>query len=506
MKKIDSFVSLFLIVSIVFIFFITCRALYFGAFAFWFDPARDLGLGLANLRKLSLIGHPSGGLPGLFYGPYYIWLISFAEIFSKDPRWIWFAVATVPYFTLFPLVMLLYRKYTDISVILAFILLFLLSFTNHSQIWNPNPTPIMYLGAVYFATLILFKNKQIALYAILTGLLAGFIANFHMSFGIGIIVSFGLLFLVNIFKAKTADDRKHDLTNRIVVLFLFFVGVGTTYFPFLLFEFRHGFNQIKIILTNFYIGLTQGTSLNLGHGFSRFEIVDYFFVQGSKLLHIPLPYLFFFIAFCFVYILFQARRTKKRSILENERNLLSIVLINAGTVLFLFLTAKNPVYDYFYIGVEMFFLLVALIITRKIPVVKWSFITLAFVLLALRVGEEVRALGVKNISSNYASKRKVVELIYKDVVKPPFTVYVYDPAIYTFDYDYLFEMFQDTYGFKPNRQDSSDKNVYIILPESKNQGSLRSFTEYHTPPSNFITKKKWVMDDRTVILKRERIP
>ena len=103
MKKIDYSVRLLLIFSIIFVFYLTVRALYFGAFAFWFDPARDLALGLANLKKISLIGHPSGGLPGLFYGPYYIWFISFAELFNKDPRWIWFFFAAVPYFTLFPL-------------------------------------------------------------------------------------------------------------------------------------------------------------------------------------------------------------------------------------------------------------------------------------------------------------------------------------------------------------------------------------------------------------------
>lgn len=505
--KIDYFIRLFLVSAILFILYLTIRALYFGAFAFWFDPARDLGLGLANLKKISLIGHPSGGLPGLFYGPYYIWMISLAEVVSRDPRWVWFAVATIPYFTLFPLILYTYRKYADVTVLLAFWLIFLLSFNNHSQIWNPNPTPIMYLAAVYFGSRILFKTHANVFFALYTGLAAGLIANYHMSYGVGIILSFLLLFIINFLIPffKRAKGKNIRFADTLVPLILYVVGTGVTYVPFLLFELRHGFNQIKILLANFQLGLTKGTSLNLGQGFSKTGIIDYFFIQGAKLLHIPSNLIWIFLIGCFIFILVRAYKSKKKPFTDDEKRLLFIVSANAAVVLFVFITAKNPVYDYFFIGVEMFFLLVALVITRKIPFFKWFFLCMVVFLLVSRVQSEVQSLGKKNTSSNYESKRKTVELIYKDIKKPPFTVYVYDPAIYTFDYDYIFGMYQEKYGFAPNRQQSPDKTVYVVLPESKNQGSLKSFAEYHTPVTEYMTKGRWTMDDGTVILRRERI-
>src|SRR5690349_8799468 len=77
---------------------------------FWYDPARDLMSAWDNLSKLTLIG-PTSGIPGLFYGPYWIWLLSFGLLFSKNPGIVTFIVATIPYLILFPLVWFQFRKY-----------------------------------------------------------------------------------------------------------------------------------------------------------------------------------------------------------------------------------------------------------------------------------------------------------------------------------------------------------------------------------------------------------
>src|SRR3989338_476175 len=72
-----------------------------GSIPFWFDPGRDLMLASDNLHKLSLIGPPSG-IPGFFYGPYWIWLLSLGMLFSRDPKIIAIIVLTIPYFVIFP--------------------------------------------------------------------------------------------------------------------------------------------------------------------------------------------------------------------------------------------------------------------------------------------------------------------------------------------------------------------------------------------------------------------
>lgn len=495
-----------LVCCIFVLFLLTAYLMYKGAFAFWFDPARDLGLGLENLKKLSLIGHPSGGLAGVFYGPYYIWFISALELINKDPRWVWFAFATLPYFTLFPLGLFLFKKYSDTTTLLAFWLLFILSFSYPSQVWNPHPTPIFYLFALYFATRTVFTKKPSLLYALATGLFTGLIANFHMSFGSAIILSFFIVFATDIILALMAKtENKTDLIKGKVIGFIAYgIGVFVTYIPFLLFEMRHGFNQIKIIVNAFVLGITKGVSINIGHGYSKPEIIHYFFVQGEKLLRIPSMLILPLLVLSLGYIMYKSKKAKKSGLSGDEISLLALIGINAVAVLFVFLTTKNPVYDYFFTSVEMFFLIVALVVTKKIPVLKYLIIALTFYVFFMRINSEFKSAGNKGGSPDYASKRDTVDLIYKDAKKQQFTVYIFDPAIYTYDFDYIIGMYKDKYGYEPHRADAGDKTVYVILPENKDQGALDSFTTYHTPNGQYSTVQKWTMRDGTVVLKRQK--
>src|SRR6187551_3411896 len=92
--------------------FIACVQLhnvFSASIPFWYDPARDMLMGWDNLHKFTLIG-PTTGIPGLFYGPYWIWMLSLGELFSKDPRIVILIVATLPYLILFPLGLYLFVR------------------------------------------------------------------------------------------------------------------------------------------------------------------------------------------------------------------------------------------------------------------------------------------------------------------------------------------------------------------------------------------------------------
>src|SRR5690349_7189844 len=78
--------------------------IFTGNISFWYDPARDLLAGLANLHKPTLIG-PTSGIPGVFYGPYWIWLLSFGQLFSHDPRIVVLIAGALPYLIFFPMVL-----------------------------------------------------------------------------------------------------------------------------------------------------------------------------------------------------------------------------------------------------------------------------------------------------------------------------------------------------------------------------------------------------------------
>src|SRR3989344_7571009 len=94
--------AIILILEIFFIDFVILNNIFSNRISFWYDTARDLLLALENLRKPTLIGNPTG-IPGIFYGPYWIWLLSLGMTITKDPALIIILLQVIPYFVIFPL-------------------------------------------------------------------------------------------------------------------------------------------------------------------------------------------------------------------------------------------------------------------------------------------------------------------------------------------------------------------------------------------------------------------
>src|SRR3989344_3903933 len=64
--------------------FFPLRSLISGSIPHWFDSAWGLLIALENHEKLRLVGYP-GGIPGIFYGPQWYWLIALVQLFNKNP-------------------------------------------------------------------------------------------------------------------------------------------------------------------------------------------------------------------------------------------------------------------------------------------------------------------------------------------------------------------------------------------------------------------------------------
>lgn len=170
-------------------------------------------LGLDNLQKPTLIGPPSG-IPNEFYGPYWIWLISAALTISRDPRFVTFFVEAIPYFVIFPFVLYRFSKILKKEIVLMIFVVFTFSFNYKFFLWNPHLAPLFYLSFVYM----LLKSDFISLKPLnivwigLSGFLLGLVMNFHLSFGLGLMVSSVFVFIIE-FLVNIKQYKKNLLKN-----------------------------------------------------------------------------------------------------------------------------------------------------------------------------------------------------------------------------------------------------------------------------------------------------
>src|SRR5258708_5957612 len=141
-KKIKKLLLIFIILAVPYSYVLINFKL--NGINLWFDPARDLLSAWDSLTKPTLLGPPTG-IPGLFYGPYWIWLLSFGLLFSKNPVITTIITATIPYLIIFPLIWFQLSKKLDRTALILGWLLFIMGngMTYATQLWNLYPAPLI---------------------------------------------------------------------------------------------------------------------------------------------------------------------------------------------------------------------------------------------------------------------------------------------------------------------------------------------------------------------------
>jgi hypothetical protein len=507
-----------------------------GGIALWNDPARDLLTALDNSRKPTLIG-PSTGIPGVFYGPYWIWLLSFAQLFSKQPGIISFIILTLPYLLLFPLILSRFSKIFTLQTIALLWLLFLLSYANYfTDIWNPHPAPLLILLAIYLQFLRGERfSRQNILITGAAGLAAGLVMNFQLSFGIGMLFGstiylFGesLLFIISSYKHFQASKNiTKIILRKIITIISFFLGVLIAFAPFFLFELRHNFQQTKILLgalTHFGGGLVTQT------GLTKPQIIQSFFGRISDLLHLPFWIATIIFSFAAIYYMYSSFSHSERSralsagrrgislkLLSNlkihfsrddhlqERKLFLIILCIALGVLYIYLTAKNPVWSYHFIGVEILFLLLIGIILNRI---KYIWILIACWVALSTSGSLLQSLhhNPQTIYGTAASEEQTVTKVQQEAQGQDYTVFAYEAGIYPYEYSYLFHiMYNKDMPYRPELNPKDASLVFVIFPPNLQSSLYHDFINFRTPQVRYKTTAHWTEADGTQILERNRI-
>jgi hypothetical protein len=494
------------VISVVAIFIVALIDLFRGNLSFWYDPARDFLSAWDNLHKVTLIG-PTTGIAGLFYGPYWIWLISFGMLFSKDPRFVISLILTIPYFVLFPYILFKFKKVYHWSILISLWVLFALHFGRFyaTQPWNPHLAPLLFLYLFYLLLFIDYdqKGKLIVLKTFLTGIISGLLINFHVSFGVCVFLGSCLFFTITPFIQK--NQKKFVLINysrhllKMISLFIF--GIFVTFIPFFLFEVRHGFMQsltlIKIFTSNSPVpGVT---------GMTKMQTIQEFFLRLSNFIHLPFTLSSISIMIVLLYFIYKVIN-KKITLNLLEKKMILLLFCFIFSIFFIYLSAKNPIWSYHFIGVEIVLLFgIGLLFNKytflRVIISGWAFFLVLSSLYTFIISLRSNSLETSSLST----KEFIVRQIITDGITNNYTVFAYSPSIYMYEYSYLFKWIGNKdIPYDPGQISSGSRLIYLIIPKLK-QTEYNDFISYRSPEKGYKTTKRWKIPDGTVILKREKI-
>ncbi len=490
-------------------FIIITKPILNGAIPFWYDPGRDLLMAWDNLKKISLIG-PTSGIPGIFYGPQWIWLLSIGVAISKDPRVVLFLIISLPYFIGIPMaIYFLNKSLIEKLTVPAIWILTIFCFSSYiTQIWSPNLAPLLLfiLLTLFYKTKDIRAERNIKRFTIM-GLIYGLLLNHHISLGVVFLVTwivyFFTIFLIILVSSLKSKKSKHwipasagmtHFKNLIINSVSFWSGLMIMLLPFFLFEVRHGFMQIKSLIFT----LSQSTAVVGQIGISKYEIVQKFIERSSVALSIPQQFSIFAIALIISGIFFNL--LKKRFSKEDLKLLLFLVL-NILSLFIVYFGTKNPVWNYHFISVEVVFIFLTLLAVKKNRILQYVLFSWAIILLISRMVLFNQSFMKENNQGELMAKKSIVEFILNDTRNSTFTYFVKNPSIYTYDYDYIFRWIGEKNKKLPNQNSSQAINTYIIVPEDVKNDKI-GFTLNRTPDEKYYTSSEWVREDKTIIIKR----
>lgn len=409
-------------------------------FAFTIDQAHDI----LEIRRLA-VGHeivflgPSTSLNGVYYGPFWFYYNLPAFILGRgDPTVL--VYWEIIFYALVVLIFFLYFRKKLPHFAFLFVVLLLLSprlFGATSYALNSNTSPAFILLFITFLYRSLQNINSKSVFIL--GLLAGICLQIE-AFGV-LMLPLGIFWLFR-YKVKK--------------LYLYFLAFFLTLIPQILFEIKHNFLMTKVFLSEFSgHGNILGDKINLPQ-----KIVDRFQHYIGELggsFSFPHYTGLIFLQIIFLYIITRPRSKKENSSSNLLLNLnLSLLLIS---VLF-FLVYPNRLKDWMTINFVIPYLLIFSIgiatiwDTKKfifrLPVV----IILSFAIIggiSFYNSKLIEKLHVRsNDPGSLGNQIDAVDWVYQNAKGDGFKVYDYNPAVYDFNYQYLFWWYgSKTYSYQP---------------------------------------------------------
>lgn len=227
------------------------------------DEGRDV-LVVWNILHghLTLLG-PTASVGGFFLGPiYYYFMTPFLWLFNYNPVGPAVMVALIGIATVWLIYFVTSQFFNRPAALLAafFYAISPLVIAYSRSSWNPNPMPFFSLLCLYILYLAVLKNKRLLYVA--SGILLGIAMQLHyLSTFLGVIVV--VYIFVNAFYPVWKKQQKvlYALRQIVTSYALFGIGYIIGWSPFLFFEIRHGFSNIRSIFDFVFHSNETGGSL-----------------------------------------------------------------------------------------------------------------------------------------------------------------------------------------------------------------------------------------------------
>ena len=445
-------------------------------FLFGLDNGRDFlaAYSIVVRHKLTLIGAEAGsgvaGINGIFHGPGYFYLISLAfALFHGDPFgaeifMVVFglaalaAAAWVGYKVMGKLGSILFLFFTAVSPLIV---------SQSRFIWSSHPLTVFVILTMYFVYRIGDNPRVFAPLAVFT---AGFTYNSQL----GVAVPLTAAVLLSIPVVYQITDLSVYLTSLAALVFAFA--------PMGLFEIRHHFMAVHSAISYIHGGGSGASGSLFEAKRLMSHIQDYLnnfyntfaFEFGWIPNAVQLVVLKISIPFVLYGLTLVGGKQLRRFILF----LFLCVAVTWAGYLFL----NNVVWDYYLTHTRIAFILlftlggIGLYRHRgENLLTKASLGVYLILLLTVGVGSVFRMyisytqdIHDNNVIDKIKGKHELIDMMYKDAKGKPFSVFVFEPGIYTYAYDYLFMTYGvNKYGYKPTAVKHG--LAYLVIEPDRNQ-------------------------------------
>lgn len=469
-----------------------------GNYVFGFDQGLDFlaARSIAVDHKITLIGSEAGagfaGLPGVFHGPGYRYILAvLLAVSSGNPY------GAIVFLGILSVVLLwvLFRLSDSIFgrpvawATLVFAAVSLPLIGQGRMVWAPNFSGLV---ALPFLFALWKSRKNDPWYMFFTALLASFLYHFEIPMAVPAVLASFLYFL---FVTKN---------RKLYGWGLYVGGIFLGFLPMLLFESRHGWGLVKGLFSyGSRIGAAKATAPFyplkelVGDGNALLATIRDSFHFGVPWVSAVFPAVLVIAALIFVY------REKNKDI----RQFMTALLLLIGSHLLVYYPYRGPVYSHYLSLLYFVYPLIAAYVAIKSLSIRATRLAV-YVLGALMV-IEVLSLFPKTITYDYADyggtakikgKIDAIDAIYEHAAGTGFNLQIFTPPVLPHAYDYILLWYAaKKYGYTPGRNLSG--TVYLLIePDPEKPWSYNGWLE--TVIKTGEVESRWKLPSGFMIEKR----